>query len=105
MDAESLKVDGEIYILTGENALKDFMSGVEVYSRTGEGVKIEVAGIGKEDAAKTTAAVTTDTNGIHTITITLAQAADSHGAQAFTATHRDVLKALQSVGGEAGVFF
>ena len=103
MDSESLKVHGDIY--KTEVDLTGFMEGVEVYSRTGEKVTIIVADLqstGGDEIAKTTAEVTGDGDSGWTITVTLAQAEDGG---AITATNRDVLKALQSVGAEAGIFF
>jgi len=114
MDAQSLNVHGEIYELTDPRAddgvLAKFMDGVEVFSRTGDKVKIEVTATDDATAAeiaKTTAKVEYDeTSGIYTITVTLAQeAGDGTNPGAVKATHRDVLKALQNVGGEAGLFF
>jgi flagellin len=105
MDSESLKVHGELY--NTATAFTGF-DGVEAYSRTGENVKIVVATLGDKDAAavgKTTAEVAGDATA-WTITVTLAQeAGDATNPGAVTATHRDVLKALQTVGGEAGIFF
>ena len=109
MDSKSLKVHGEIYKLTaGEPS--SFMKGVEIYSRTGDAVSVTVTALGDKNAdevAKTTAEVTYDeTAGTYTIEVTLAQAAgDGTDAGDITATQRDVLKALQTVGGEAGIFF
>jgi flagellin len=107
MDAESLKVHGEVYN-TEEDFDGDF-DGVTMFSRTGEKVTIEMASEtdGDNDAvSKTTAKVTGDGATGWTITVTLAQAEGSEDdAGDITATHQDVLKALQGVGGEAGVYF
>ena len=106
MDAKSLKVHGDLY-----NTPETFtgFAGVEMQSRTGEAVTVVFAAQGDGGSAvnKTTAEVVTDGSGAHTITVTLAQeaGADASSTGAITATNRDVLKALQSVGGEAGVFF
>ncbi|NLK09228.1 MAG: flagellin [Firmicutes bacterium] len=113
MDAKSLKVNGEIYELaqaSGEGSpLENFMEGVEVRSRTGEKVEIKVTDLLTDDnpaVEKTTAKVEGNAEDGYTITVTLAQAAgDGEDAGAVTATHRDVLKVLQNVGGEAGLFF
>jgi flagellin len=116
MDAASLKVHGEIH--TTEKSIKDLITGldgVEVFSRTGEQVTIVVVqptDVEGNDVAvaKTSAKVefeegTDDDPGTYTITLTLAQELDEEGDAVITATNRDVLKALQSVGGEAGIFF
>ena len=100
MDAESLKVHGDLY--EAEDVTD--ISGLEVYSRTGEAVKIKFAELGNDEVAQTTAEVSGDSDGGWTITVTLAKEA-SNGDDNITATYRDVLKALQSVGAEAGVFF
>lgn len=112
MDAKSLKVNGEIYELKAaetDHPLENFMKGVEVRSRTGDKVEIKVTELGTEDdpaVEKTTATVEYDGNDGYAITVTLAQAAgDGTNPGAVTATHRDVLKVLQNVGGEAGLFF
>ncbi len=106
MDSKSLKVHGEIYELENAKDVENFLGGgVEVYSRTGADVKIEVATAGDEPVTKTTAKVEGNDEDGYTITVTLAQAVDGEGNMEITATNRDVLKALQSVGGEAGLFF
>jgi len=110
MNAESLKVHGEVWAT--EEAFTGF-AGVTVKSRTGEDVTIKIADLQESDGddghaavTKTSAKVETDEDGKHTITVTLAQAGSENStAGAITATNRDVLKALQSVGGEAGVYF
>jgi len=99
MDAESLKVHGDLYEAKDVTGI----TGLEVYSRTGEAVEIKFAELGNDEVAQTTAEVSGDADG-WTITVTLAKEA-GNGDDKITATYRDVLKALQSVGAEAGVFF
>ena len=102
MDAESLKVHGELYNAAEGVVTDKWMTGVEFHSRTGDAVEIVTNNEGEEAIGKTTAEVVYDSeNEKYTITLTLAQ--ESNGT--ITATQRDVLKALQSVGGEAGIFF
>jgi len=107
MDAESLKVHGELYTTS---ATFTGFDGVEVYSRTGAAVTINFveAEVGNEAVAKTSAEVT-EADGVYTINVTLAREAGEAGSPGtvgtVTATNRDVLKALQSVGAEAGIFF
>jgi len=115
MDAASLKVHGEIH--TTVKSIKGLiggLDGVEVFSRTGEQVTIVVVQPKDDDkdvaVAKTSAKVefvegTENDPGTYTITLTLAQELDKNSNAVITATNRDVLKALQSVGGEAGIFF
>ncbi len=108
MDSKSLKVHGEIYELEDEAEVDDegFLGGgVEVYSRTGASVTIEVAIAGDEPVTGATAKVKGNDEEGYTITVTVAGADDGQGTTVITATNRDVLKALQSVGGEAGLFF
>ena len=105
MDAESLKVHGELY--TTAQTITGF-AGVEVYSRTGAAVTINfiAATANNNDAVAKTSVEVTEASGVYTIDVTLAQ--EAGGASSVgdvTATNRDVLKALQSVGAEAGIFF
>ncbi len=94
MNAESLKVEGYFTETDVEE-----LTGVSVGNRTTEEITITYTALGDKDATaveETTAEVSADGK---TITITLAQAAgDATDPGAVTATHGDVVKALQSAG-------
>lgn len=102
MGAKALDVQGVVYEAQDVNGI----TGLQVVSRTGEALVIEYAlqtSPDNEAVDETTATYDEATN---TITVTLAQAAgDASDPGAITATHADILAALNSVAGDAGVEF
>ncbi|ABR46957.1 flagellin domain protein [Alkaliphilus metalliredigens QYMF] len=101
MDADSLKVQGEVY----EAQDLDNVDNVQIQSRTGEDVTVEFAAIQVADGAavtSTTAAWNTDGD---VLTVTLAQAAPtSTGSTGLVqASDQDIMNAINAAGGEYGL--
>lgn len=100
MDAKALNVQGEVY---EAQAVTD-VTNVEVASLNGEALDITYTALGdaNADAVENTTAEWDEAS--NTITVTLAQeAGDGTDAGAITATDSDVMAALESVQGEAGI--
>lgn len=102
MGAEALNLTGTVYEAQDVTGI----DGLNARSLTGDAITIAFADLGDKDADAVDKTTATFDAGTNTITVTLAQeAGDATDPGDVTATHGDVLKALESVAGKADVVF